>query len=272
MNNLAKRAIFGSIYVALIVAAALLGSSWFVLLTTVFAILGVSELQKIVKVKHRSPMGQLIGIVDMVAVVALCGLPILGTDATTYTIATLLTYLLLRGVLALYDKRENPFRLVAWSLTSLIYIGLPIMALNSIYCSGIINSQYLVLAIFALIWLNDTGAYCVGTLMGRHKMFPRLSPKKSWEGWFGGFLFCILAGWAAAQWLEITNWQVWQWIVFGAIVCVFSTWGDLFESMIKRNAGVKDSGNIIPGHGGILDRIDSLLFVAPIAYIFLIMI
>ena len=113
-----------------------------------------------------------------------------------------------------------------------------------------------------MIWLNDTGAYCTGSLLGRHKMFPRVSPKKSWEGFAGGLLFCVAA--AVGAWcFGIQGWDLWQWLVAGAVACAASTYGDLFESLLKRNAGIKDSGNLIPGHGGILDRIDSLLMVAP---------
>jgi phosphatidate cytidylyltransferase len=122
-----------------------------------------------------------------------------------------------------------------------------------------------ILWMFALIWINDTGAYCVGSTMGKHRLCERLSPKKSWEGFFGGMAFCIIASGIYAL---IAHGDMLTSIAFGLLVCVFATWGDLFESMLKRSAGVKDAGNIIPGHGGVLDRIDSLLFVAPAAAIF----
>ena len=125
------------------------------------------------------------------------------------------------------------------------------------------------LFMFVCIWLNDTGAYLVGCTIGKHRLFERISPKKSWEGFFGGMVFCIAAG--AFAHLLIGGSQA-IWIPFAIIVSVFATWGDLVESLIKRTAGVKDSGNIMPGHGGVLDRIDSLLFVAPaiLAYLFLV--
>ncbi len=132
--------------------------------------------------------------------------------------------------------------------------------------------MYVLLAMFILIWLSDTGAFCVGSLMGRHKLFKRISPKKSWEGFFGGLLFCLAA---SAFFYFYGNGvfgylNLWQLLGMGAVVCVFGTWGDLVESLIKRSLGVKDSGSLLPGHGGILDRIDSLLLVTPALLLYLV--
>ena len=132
--------------------------------------------------------------------------------------------------------------------------------------------KWAVLAIFVAIWINDTGAYCVGCTLGKHRLCERLSPKKSWEGFWGGFAFAIGWGIACYYLFPQVGLNIYQWILFGAISSIFATWGDLFESMLKRNAGVKDSGNIIPGHGGILDRIDSLLLVSPVIMLFLLMV
>ncbi len=138
-------------------------------------------------------------------------------------------------------------------------------------------TRHIVLIMFIMIWLNDTGAYCVGSLLGKRRLFPRLSPKKSWEGFWGGMAFCIAAGatcYFAFNHDEVMLWgnrSLSAWIGFGIVVCIFSTWGDLFESMIKRTVGAKDSGKLIPGHGGILDRIDSLLLTAPAAFIYLLL-
>lgn len=140
--------------------------------------------------------------------------------------------------------------------------------LVSAYIIG--RSKWFVLMVFIMIWLNDTGAYLSGRAFGRHKLCERLSPKKTWEGFWGGFALCVLAGVAYPFFgmYDPTLWHVLSWGVFGATVSAAATFGDLFESLIKRTLGVKDSGNLIPGHGGILDRIDSLLAVAPLALIF----
>ncbi|MBR5030969.1 MAG: phosphatidate cytidylyltransferase, partial [Muribaculaceae bacterium] len=154
---------------------------------------------------------------------------------------------------------------VRQSLGALVYVALPLSMLNAI------ASQYspmMVLAMFIFIWLNDTGAFLVGCAIGKHRLFERISPKKSWEGVFGGTAVVIAAAICFATIPALGNLfnpqglSLGVWIILGAVTVVASTLGDLFESLLKRTAGVKDSGNLIPGHGGILDRIDSLLFVA----------
>ena len=117
------------------------------------------------------------------------------------------------------------------------------------------------------IWINDTGAYLSGRTFGRRKLCERLSPKKTWEGFWGGFILTLAAGAATPFVLCQSVDKLPIWVIYAALVSVFATFGDLFESLIKRRLGVKDSGNLIPGHGGILDRIDSLLAVAPFALI-----
>ena len=121
-----------------------------------------------------------------------------------------------------------------------------------------------------MIWLNDTGAYLTGRSFGRHKLCERLSPKKTWEGFWGGFAFSVLAGVVTALFFMPYNPALLA--AYGAMVSVISTYGDLFESLLKRTAGVKDSGNLIPGHGGILDRIDSLLLVIPAVLAYMLMV
>ena len=171
-------------------------------------------------------------------------------------------YILWRPVIELYCKTgASPLTRLAYSYMGLVYIVLPFILLSLLWNSH----KYLVLGMFVMIWLNDTGAFLVGSAMGKHRLFPRVSPKKSWEGFFGGLVFCIAA--AFVYKFCFPSYFALYSLIFlcfiGAIVCVFSTWGDLVESLIKRAVGVKDSGNLIPGHGGILDRIDSLLLVAP---------
>lgn len=265
MNNLALRALTGAVYVALIVGATLAGQPWFCLLMTVFAALASIEFSQLTEPRAGGLLPRAITALTVVATAA--------TVAAAYVMpgfvsVIAVTYFLLRAVAALYDRRPAPFMAVGRSLLCYVYIGMPLSLFN------LLESHYarpvVVLMIFVMIWLNDTGAYLVGSAIGRRRLFERLSPKKSWEGFFGGLLFCILAGVAAALWLD-TPLPAWQWVALGIIVCVFSTWGDLFESLLKRNLGVKDSGKLMPGHGGILDRIDSLLFVAPATSLFLLL-
>ena len=124
-----------------------------------------------------------------------------------------------------------------------------------------------------MIWMNDTGAFLVGCTIGKHRLFERISPKKSWEGFWGGMFFCVMTGvgyYYLISEVPATINSLPFFIILGIIVSVFATFGDLVESMFKRSVGVKDSGNLIPGHGGILDRIDSLLFVIPAVAFYLV--
>lgn len=273
MKNVLIRALSGAVYVALIVGALIAGPWWTFGLTVVFILLGIPEFNTVVGLKERTPVSVTIMMLDMAAAIMLAWMPVDSLfTAMSVGAPLLMLYMLLRGLGALYDHREHPFRNCAWSVFSVAYIGLAMMALNIIYGLNYPDSKWLALIMFVMIWLNDTGAFCVGSTLGRHKMFPRLSPKKSWEGFAGGLIFCLVAGWVCAQWFNITDWPLWKWLGLGIVTCAFSTWGDLFESLLKRNAGVKDSGALIPGHGGILDRIDSLLFVAPAVLIYFLLV
>lgn len=269
MKNIVTRTISGIVYIALIVCALLAGANWFSALMALFALLAVREFQILTgDASARGSITLLINTVDIAAAIGLC----LATLADVYYLLfdtyLLAGYLIIRIVLSLYDKRADTFAATGRSILSVFYIGLPLSlaALIDYTTGGEGISRHIMLIIFIMIWLNDTGAYCVGCTLGRHRLCERLSPKKSWEGFWGGMLFCIAAGLACAYSLGFDSWM--QWVGLGIVVSVFSTWGDLFESLMKRTMGVKDSGHLIPGHGGILDRIDSLLLVAPACFIY----
>ena len=266
MKNLIIRALSGAVYIALVIAAIYFGGWLFATFFGILLVLGIHEAQKLArKGKARKTVAYL----DIAIGVAL----FVGTFASmeygiTYKITAVLpiALLLARYVSGLYLKEKSPTLSWAASLFTIGYVALPLTALALLHHY---YSMPVVLFMFVCIWLNDTGAYLVGCTIGKHRLFERISPKKSWEGFFGGMAFCIAAGSFAH--LLIGGSQA-VWIPFAIVVSVFSTWGDLVESLIKRTAGVKDSGNIMPGHGGVLDRIDSLLFVAPaiLAYLYLV--
>ena len=178
----------------------------------------------------------------------------------------------------LYTGNKDAINDWAYTMLSQMYIALPFSMINvlafetSTFDGQIHYDMLLPLSIFIFLWTNDTGAYCSGSLFGKHKLFPRISPAKSWEGSIGGGIFVIiaaiiigyLANDGAAHRLSIQ-----EWVGLGLVVTFFGTWGDLVESLFKRTLGVKDSGTILPGHGGMLDRFDSSLMAIPAAVIYL---
>lgn len=271
MSNLTLRAISGFIYILVIVGAIISGPIPFILMTSVFACLAMAEFSQMAHINE--PIGDkstAIFAVDIAGVMIVTALPAIVFNlgyGVLATMAVFSAYMLTRFVLALFDKRSTSLRECMKSIMGVMYIGVPLLTLNLLYIYDINNTSWLVLVMFAMIWLNDTGAYIFGSKFGKRKLCERLSPKKSWEGFYGGLLCCILCGIIISFTTDISPFNTFHWILLGALVCVFATWGDLFESLIKRTVKVKDSGNIIPGHGGLLDRIDSLLFVAPVTFI-----
>jgi len=181
-------------------------------------------------------------------------------------------------VAELYMKAKDPINNWAYTMLSQLYIALPFSLLNVLaFRSNGYDIQYSYLAplaVFVFLWINDAGAYCVGSLLGRHKLFPRISPGKSWEGSVGGGLLVMAAAmlvwWLTEQYgVNDIGLNAWQWAGLGLVVVIFGTWGDLIESLFKRTLGIKDSGNILPGHGGMLDRFDSTLMAVPAAVVYL---
>lgn len=182
-------------------------------------------------------------------------------------------------VAELYLKQPNPVNDWAYTMLSQLYIALPlsmvhVLAFMSTPPDGEVRFVGLVpLSVFVFLWVNDTGAYCAGSLLGRHKLFPRVSPGKSWEGSVGGGVFVLIAaaviGHLANQGDTPHLLGIPQWMGLGLVVTVFGTWGDLVESLLKRTWGIKDSGKLLPGHGGMLDRFDSSLLAIPAAVIYL---
>ena len=171
----------------------------------------------------------------------------------------------------LFDKRKNGFKNSMITIAGIIYIALPYSLLSFIIYPGISDSSefypWVLIGIFLIIWMYDSMAYVFGSMLGRHKICPKISPKKSWEGLIGGAVFAIIM--AIVNSLFFQELSLTDWIVIAILIVAFGTSGDFFESKLKREAGVKDSGNILPGHGGMLDRFDTVLFAVPVIFVWI---
>ena len=278
MKNLILRSITGIVYVGLICASVLSGGWLFIVFFGLIAILALEEFYNLT---NASTGGENVTtlIIDVAGGLILCvGLGCVNTrcaDALHHSchgrdfFTIYLLYMIVRLVMQLYNQESSPLTNLAYSYMGQMYVALPIGLMSMYYTLP--NGMHLLLAVFIMIWLNDTGAFCVGSLLGKHKLYPRISPKKSWEGFFGGVAFVIASAFVFKYCFHLyfTNISLCGLIGLGAVVAAFATWGDLIESLIKRTLGVKDSGTLLPGHGGILDRIDSLLLVIPATLLYL---
>ena len=178
----------------------------------------------------------------------------------------------------LYLKQEDPVHDWAYTMMSQLYIALPFSMLNVLAfqsdAEGVHYVWTLPFSVFVFLWINDTGAYLCGSLLGKHKLFPRISPGKSWEGSIGGGILVVIV--AVLVWYLLEQYEqnalglsALEWAGLGLVIVIFGTWGDLVESLFKRTLGIKDSGHILPGHGGMLDRFDSSLMAIPAAVVYL---
>jgi phosphatidate cytidylyltransferase len=289
MKNFIIRTITGVIFVAAIVASFMRPEAMVLLFSivtgmTVWEFTGLVNQRKSVNVNRF--ISTVAGVYFFYAMTYYCSDMYAGVAKSVVFIPYLVTIVYML-VAELYLKQEDPIQDWAYTMLAQMYVALPfsllnVLAFNATSQGMVAFNTLLPLSVFIFLWINDTGAYCCGSLLGRHKLFPRVSPGKSWEGSIGGALFVLAAAYGIG-WLD--NIQVAdldsstvlfrgmlsipEWMGLGLVVVVFGTWGDLVESLFKRTLGIKDSGNILPGHGGMLDRFDSSLMAIPAAVIYL---
>ena len=277
MNNFIVRTITGVLFVAVLVCSFLRPQAM-VLLFALITGLTIWEFTGLVNERENVTVNRLISTVAGVYFF----FAVAGFSSDLTPSAVFIPYLvsiIYLMVAELYLKNEDPIHSWAYTMMAQIYIALPFSLLNTLAFhlapqGYVAYDALLPLSVFVFLWMNDTGAYLCGSLLGKHKLFPRISPGKSWEGSIGGGILVIAV--AELVWYLADQYQLNQlglsaveWAGLGLTVVIFGTWGDLVESLFKRTLGIKDSGNILPGHGGMLDRFDSSLLAIPAAVVYL---
>lgn len=271
-KNLALRALTGILFVSIVSAAILAGATSFILLFTAITVLCINEFCTLIRRTENITPNKVLCIVSGVYLIlafsAFCSNYSLAVVFIPYLLA--IVWMLISE---LYSKSEHPIGNIAINMMSQMYIAIPlataiVIAFTLTPEGHIEYNATLPFSIFIFLWSHDTGAYIVGSLCGHHKLFPRISPHKTWEGTIGGTFLAIVASQIIALvYPETMNKLLWGGLAL--VVVVFGTWGDLVESLIKRTLNVKDSGNVLPGHGGWLDRFDSSLLALPASAIYL---
>ena len=270
MKNLITRALTGIIFVAVLLGAICFHSYYFLGVFGCVTFLTLWEFYGLVSKYENAATKRLIDSIGGTYLFVAAFVYTHGLAGGNVFLPYIL-FLIYAMVAELYDKNSNPINNWAFTLFAQVYCAGSFSLLNLIASasgSGSLHTiPYFVLAIFVFVWMNDTGAYLVGSLIGKRKLFQRISPNKSWEGFFGGLVFALIASLVFAHYIPLVN--LYHWLGLAVTIVVFGTWGDLIESLLKRTLEVKDSGHILPGHGGMLDRFDSVLLAIPAAYIYI---
>jgi phosphatidate cytidylyltransferase len=267
MTNFWQRTITGIIFISVVMGSIWAGSSVFTLVFLGVSIGTLLEFYRLMRAENIQPNIYVGLIVGVLAYMATCG-----TIAFPFTvdIATLVVPAIAAIFFAeLYRKHSAPMLNISVTLMGIIYAVIPFALLvkTAFIQDANVFNRGLVLGVFILIWSNDTFAYLVGSKFGKTRLFERISPKKSWEGSVGGVVFTFGTAWVMYHYnpeIGLINWMV-----IALLICVAGTLGDLVESLMKRSLGVKDSGNILPGHGGWLDRFDAVLLSVPFVWSYL---
>lgn len=265
MKNLITRACTGLIFAAVIISAIWYNAYTFLGLFSLITGLSVWELYGLLYGKNTNLIKRCTHVLGGVYLFAAVFMHRYGIASGDIFLPYLL-FLLTLFIMELYYKADSPVINWAYLLFIQTYAAGSFALLNLITITDLTYSGIPLIAIFFFVWINDTGAYLVGSTIGKRRLFERISPKKSWEGFIGGILLVLIAAYLLAHYFIEIAWY--NWLGLAVTIVVFGTWGDLTESLLKRTLHVKDSGSLLPGHGGMLDRFDSIIMAAPAAYIY----
>lgn len=267
-SNFWQRTLTGTLFAATIIAATLASGISFLLLLLLINFLCLLEFYELV-LPDKSPIEKYLGIAAGTLIYGMFAL-IFSADLSLGWYYHIIPVFLTMFIIKLFEKTHNEFSTLAFQILGIVYITLPIVMLAK---TGFFNSfDYsagLPMGFFILLWTSDTGAYLAGRSFGKTRLFERVSPKKTWEGSVGGLILSLAVAYLLSQFDLFDTVNTTDWLFIAAIIVVFGTLGDLFESLLKRNLHIKDSGTILPGHGGVLDRFDGLFLSAPMVFFYL---
>lgn len=270
MSKLLPRIITGVVFLGLVIVSVTISPWIFAALFGFFTVIGIIEFYRMSGMLGFTPQkvtGIVIGFLTFL-VLFLLTMGILPPE-----MVFLLPVLMLSiPIIELFRQKSTPTSDWAQTLFAPMYIALPFgLMANMLFLPDTHEfSPKIILSFFAFVWISDTGAFCVGSLIGKHKLIPKISPKKTIEGLLGGIVFTLLSSIAVYHWVGVFSQA--HWLIISLVTVIFATFGDLVESMVKRNAGVKDSGKMLPGHGGVLDRFDSTLLAVPPVWLTIVLI
>ena len=265
MSETLKRGITGLGFIIVMLGAPLLGKWVFLSLLTIVNILALNEYTRIFAAKKYAPF---MGFTALIGTLCFFDISLVSYSILPGRFIILLLPLLLSFyIVELYTTRKSPFARAGISMAGCAYISMALGIFPTIAFVDGIYDPYKIIGCLLLIWSNDTFAYLVGRMIGKTPLFPSISPKKTWEGSLGGGICTIIVGFILNYFIPSFSKMEWMGLAF--IFVLFSSWGDLVESRLKRSFNIKDSGNLLPGHGGILDRFDAQLFSVPFAAAFI---
>ena len=266
LKDIYIRTLTGIVFLIVVIGSIILDPLAFLVLFSVFTFIGLKEFYQLASsTPNKKPTAEyyLFGMLSYF-IIGLSGLGYI--DIRNNAIIFVLFFI----QIAIELFREKPeWKNIAISLTGYIYLSIPFGLMNTLFYTGAIDQPRIgiLIGVFVLVWTSDIFAYLTGSMFGKHKLFEKISPKKTWEGSLGGLVFALIAAYVLS--IFIDQLSLTQWMILAVIMVVSGTIGDLAESLLKRNAGVKDSGTIFPGHGGVLDRFDAVIFAIPMVFVFI---
>lgn len=267
-SNFAQRSLTGFFFVGAVVGCTLFKEWSFFILMFVINFLCLLEFYELV-LPDKSWIEKYLGIIAG-SITYIMFASIFSADLSLAWYYHLIPIFLVIFIIKLFENSHNEFSTLAFQVLGLLYITLPLVMLTKMgFFNSFEYSASLPLGFFLLLWTSDTGAYLAGRSFGKHKLFERVSPKKTWEGSIGGLLLASIVAYTLSRFEFFDTVSTIDWLFIGLLVVVFGTFGDLFESLLKRNLHIKDSGTILPGHGGVLDRFDGLFLAVPAVFFYL---